>query len=153
MKAIIIILFTQITTLNTTLSQNKSYELIYRTWFANELTEKDDQIGEIISFDTMKLNKSDRNYYLKWEFQKTGKLISTELKTVHDFGESKGASILETSYENIKFEINSSTNEIIIDLGNIVGYGPHKDIYKIIKLNNSKLILKKLTKIQCKPKK
>ncbi len=148
MKTIVIFSLLQIIVLSIISGQKESVESIYRDWYAVGYGDKDLNIGDTLTFDTTKLDPKDNSNFVKWGFERNGSFTNLNVRIINDFGEKGGENVIAMSTDDVKWKLNKGTDEIIIDFSNVEGYDKYKAIYKIIKLSKSKLILKKLTKMQ-----
>lgn len=138
-------LYCQIPTLNKQLDSTK---FLTRDWYLNGYNDKELQVNEVVSFDTMhiKPNDTDPNFE-KWTFTKKGELFFEE--TRDDIGPENDPdkSVFIVKYDPLKWKLErNKENELILVLPK-----KYPTKYKVLKLtaSNLKLMLIEQKKPKC----
>ena len=139
----------QICILSILSGQNDSTHFLIRDWYVSGLADKDFKIDDIITFDTTKIDVKNNSNFEKWEFLSNGYFIYSNVRKRDNFGGTKGESVIEMTNDPVKWEIKKGTSDLIIEDGNVEGFGKFKEMYKVLMLSKSKLVLKVLNRMQC----
>ncbi|MBK6544357.1 MAG: hypothetical protein IPO86_00175 [Saprospiraceae bacterium] len=136
MKILIILILLQLSIQPQLSGQKDSFDLIYRDWYAKDYGDKEFNIGDILILDTLKVDPKVNHNFMKWEFQRNGDFINLYFYLRKE-GNFKGE-VIGISDDDLKWELDTSSSELKIKKKDFVFR------YKILNINKSKLILRKL---------